>query len=103
MNQAEFEKSFGMTPEEYAKQLGMKMRGLLAQRESLTEALRLEHVVANLREELNRHFRQVVSEGIVKSWVATVGSDGTCKLQVTSVKEFAEMFRNQGFAVEEAL
>lgn len=97
-----FKEKFGCTQEEYADRMARKLRGALAGKEDSQDAVRLEVAIAQLREQLDRHFRQSVSEGIVKDWTLVISKNGDCQLKVVSVKEYVDLFRKRGFDVTEA-
>lgn len=101
MTPAEFKAKFGCTPEEYADRLSGKMRAVFERREDKKESERLKRAIASLRDELDHHFKQAVSEGVVKEWTLEIKHDGSCQLRLTAVKEFAPMFRGRGFTVQE--
>lgn len=101
MTPEEFQAKFGCTPDEYAERMAVKMKGVLGRKDAEQDAELIKASLGRLREELDRHFRHALSEGIVKEWVLTVHSNGDCNLKVVSVKEYADMFRKRGFQVEE--
>lgn len=100
MTPEQFKTKFGVTAEEYADKMAGRLKSALTQRVMDQDAQRVEKALATLREELEAHFRHAVSEGIISDWTMTLRKDGTCQMQIESVKEFAETFRAKGFEVK---